>query len=236
MSNNSPHTLGTILNPTIPMPPAFNGQIQTYTGSNGSSNLANVSAPANASPAQQLQVATNQNQLLQTQTQLQKMQLPPFEITSVPWSSNYPPNIVENYTGSTNSYLGWFQIGTPLSFYEGTSQSNNTFTLLNTKVTSQAFYITNIDIAYFEPDYGMNNYTLQVNNANYQNFTNFRNFKNKASAEGYFISGANIISLQVTSMTGLIQPCVATIIGFGSLSAPISSGLNNTMPSWQIMA
>ncbi len=236
MSNNiSPSTLGTIVNPNIPLPSPIPGQLMTYTGGSSIGSLQNVSAPPNASPAQQLQVATNQNQLILTQMQLQKMQLPPFEITSVPWSANYPPDVIENYTGSSNSYLGWIPVGSALSFFKGSSQSNNVFTLLNTKVTSPAFYITDIEISYFEPDYGVNNYTIQVNNSNYQNFTNFRNFKNKNNAEGYYISGANIISLQVSSMTGLIQPCIATIIGLGSLSAPLASGLNNTMPEWQVM-
>lgn len=231
MSNNfSPSTLGTIVNPNIPLPTPIPGQLTTYTG--GAINAGNIQ---NASP-QQLQVATNQNQLTLNQMQLQKMQLPPFEITSVPWSANYPPDVIENYTGSSNSYFGWIPIGNTLSFFEGSSQSNNIFTLLNTKVTSPAFYITDIEIAYFEPDYGMNNYTIQVNNSNYQNFTNFRNFKNKKNAEGYYVAGANLVSLQVSSMTGIIQPCIVTIIGLGSLSAPLSSGLNNTMPAWQIMA
>ena len=84
-NNNSPLSLGNLINPSIPLPAPIPGQISTYTGGLTSGNVQNITLPANASPPQQLQVATNQNQLALTQLQLQKMQLPPFEITSVPF-------------------------------------------------------------------------------------------------------------------------------------------------------
>ena len=190
------------------------------------------------SPQQATQQSVNQ---LQTQTlsnQLQKQSLGTFEISYSPFNDpNYP--LTQNIANANqNIYsIGWINLNFAglIDFYQG-AVNTASYTLIDTQITSPLFYITDIITNYYEPDYGFNNYTILIDGTKQPSFTNFRNSNPKHNPEGYQLNNASRFTLTVSSVTGLIQPVMVTILGYGAIATQYNDGVSSTVSSLEILA
>jgi hypothetical protein len=163
--------------------------------------------------------------------------LPSFEISSAPFNlPNYPLS-QDVANAAQNIYeIGWVNLNFAglTDYYQGTI-NNSSFTLIDTQITSSQFFITDIETNYYSPDYGFNNYTILINGSPVPSFTNFRNNKPKHNSQGYYFQNAARFTMTVSSITGLIQPVMVTIIGYGSIGTAYADGVSNTLSSLQIL-
>jgi hypothetical protein len=121
-----------------------------------------------------------------------------------------------------------------IDFYQG-AVNTASYILIDTQITSPAFYITDIQTDYYEPDYGFNNYTILINGSKQPSFTNFRNNNPKHNPEGYLFNNASRFTLTVSSITGLIQPVMVTILGYGTIATQYNDGVSSTVSSLEIL-
>ena len=163
--------------------------------------------------------------------------LPSFEISSAPFNlSNYPLTQDVSNAAQNIYEIGWVNLNFAglTDYYEGTI-NNSSFTLIDTQITSSQFFITDIETNYYSPDYGFNNYTILINGSAVPSFTNFRNNKPKHNSQGYYFQNAARFTMTVSSITGLIQPVMVTILGYGSIGTNYADGVSNTVSSLQIL-
>ena len=178
---------------------------------------------------------------LQTQAlsnQIQKQALGTFEISYSPVNDpKYPLTQMVSNANQNIYSLGWINLNFAglIDFYEG-AVNTAYYTLIDTQITSSAFYITDIITNYYEPDYGFNNYTILIDGTKQPSFTNFRNNNSKHNPEGYLFSNASRFTLTVSSVTGLIQPVMVTILGYGAIGMQYNDGVSSTLSSLQILA
>ena len=163
--------------------------------------------------------------------------LPSFEISSAPFNlPNYPLSQDVSNAAQNIYEIGWVNLNFAglTDYYEGTI-NNSSFTLIDTQITSSQFFITDIETNYYSPDYGFNNYTILINGSAVPSFTNFRNNKPKHNSQGYYFQNAARFTMTVSSITGLIQPVMVTILGYGSIGTNYADGVSNTLSSLQIL-
>ncbi len=186
----------------------------------------------------QLQDYTNTLQTKALSSQISKASLGTFELSYSPYNDpNYPITQAVTNANQNINYLGWINLNfAGLQDYYAGQINKKSYTLIDTQITSSEFYITSIDISYFSPDFGCNNYTIAINGTQIPSFTNFRNNIPKQNANGYLFSNASAFQLSVSSLTGLIQPAMVTIVGYGAVATPYSDGINNTASSLEILA
>jgi len=191
-----------------------------------------------ATTPEQLQNNVNTLQAQALSTQISKASLGTFEISYSPYNDpNYPVTQAVTNVNQNINYLGWINLNfAGLQDYYAGTVNKKSYVLINTQITSPEFYITNIDIKYFSPDYGFNNYTIAINGTAIPSFTNFRNNISKQNSNGYLFPNATSFQLSVSSITGLIQPPMITIVGYGAISTPYADGINNTLSSLEILA
>ena len=149
---------------------------------------------------------------------------------------NYP--LTQNIANANqNIYsIGWINLNFAglIDFYQGVVNTAS-YTLIDTQITSPAFYVTDIITNYYEPDYGFNNYTILIDGTKQAAFTNFRNSNPKHNPEGYLFNNASRFTFTVSSITGLIQPAMVTILGYGSTSTQYNDGVSSTISSLEIL-
>jgi hypothetical protein len=170
-------------------------------------------------------------------TQATTAGLTPFEISAAPFNlPNYPLSQDVSNAAQNIYEIGWVNLNFAglIDYYEGTI-NNKSFTLIDTQITSPLFFITDIETNYYSPDYGFNNYTILINGTPIPSFTNFRNNKPKHNSQGYYFPNATRFTMTVSSITGLIQPVMTTIIGYGSIGTNYSDGVSNTVSSLEIL-
>ena len=184
------------------------------------------------------QQSTNELQTQALSTQLSKQSLGTFEISYSPFNDpNYP--LTQNVSNANqNIYsLGWINLNFAglIDFYQG-AVNTAYYTLIDTQITSPLFYLTDIITDYYEPDYGFNNYTILINGTKQPSFTNFRNNHPKHNPEGYQFNNASRFTFTVSSVTGLIQPVMVTLLGYGAISTQYNDGVSSTVSSLEILA
>ncbi len=163
--------------------------------------------------------------------------LPSFEISSAPFNlPNYPLSQDVSNAAQNIYEIGWVNLNFAglTDYYEGTI-NNSSFTLIDTQITSSQFFITDIETNYYSPDYGFNNYTILINGSAVPSFTNFRNNKPKHNSQGYYFQNAARFTMTVSSITGLIQPVMVTILGYGSIGTNYADGVSNNLSSLEIL-
>ena len=211
-----------------------------YQGGTPITNQPLYATPLTGSPNSPEQVTQNSVNQLQTQAlsgQLQKQSLGTFEISYSPFNDpNYPlTQAVANANQNIYS-IGWINLNFAglTDFYQG-AVNTASYTLIDTQITSPLFYITDIEMNYYEPDYGFNNYTILINGTKQPSFTNFRNNNPKHNPEGYLFNNASRFTLSVSSITCLIQPVMVTILGYGAIATQYNDGVSSTLSSLEIL-
>ena len=219
-----------------------NNLFQNVAGTNYQSGVPVTNQPLYAtnlasSPEQVTQNSVNQLQTQALSSQIQKQSLGTFEISYSPFNDpNYPLTQNVNNANQNIYSLGWINLNFAglIDFYEGVVNIAS-YTLIDTQITSSAFYITDIQTDYYEPDYGFNNYTILINGSKQPSFTNFRNNNPKHNPEGYLFNNASRFTLTVSSITGLIQPVMVTILGYGTIATQYNDGVSSTVSSLEIL-
>ena len=170
-------------------------------------------------------------------TQAAREMLGTFEISAAEVNLPNYPLTQDVSNAAQNIYtIGWINLNFAglINYYNGTVNTQ-AYTLIDTQITSPQFFITDIQTNYYSPDYGFNNYTILINGQAVPSFINFRNNMPKHNSQGYYFPNTARFTLTVSSLTGLIQPVMITILGYGSIGTNYTDGVSNTVSNLQIL-